>query len=218
MFNFSIKPKKKSKTVVSSSQNPKVLEVNLIKSEMPVDFEVGKNIGTLLFALVIAALFVAEVYLGLNWWSDYENVRMLAAETKFNQVSKEIKALKTESDQILAFKQRADLANTLLENHIYWTNFFNWLEKNTLSSVSYLGFQGDKSGVYSLDASAKTFRDISWQTRAMLESPAVISVHVNKGESERPTDSGGAEAEVENIKFNLDLVVDPNIFKNSAAN
>jgi len=74
--------------VVSSSQNPKVLEVNLIKSEMPVDFEVGKNIGTLLFALVIAALFVAEVYLGLNWWSDYENVRMLAAETKFNQVSK----------------------------------------------------------------------------------------------------------------------------------
>jgi len=92
------------------------------------------------------------------------------------------------------------------------------LEKNTLSSVSYLGFQGDKSGVYSLDASAKTFRDISWQTRAMLESPAVISVHVNKGESERPTDSGGAEAEVENIKLNLDLVVDPNIFKNSAAN
>lgn len=202
----------------SPSQNPKVLEVNLIKSEMQVDFDFSKNLGTLLFALIITALFITEIYLGLNWWSDYENARMLAAETKFNQVSKEIKALKTESDQILAFKQRADLANTLVENHIYWTNFFNWLEKNTLSSVNYLGFQGDKSGVYSLSASAKTFRDISWQTRAMLESPAVVSVHVNNGESERPTDSGGAEAEVEDIKFSLDLVVDPNIFKNLNAN
>jgi len=212
-MNFSLKSKKISRPKADSSQNPKVLEVNLIKDEMQVDFDFGKNIGTLMFALLISALFVVEIYLGLNWWSDYENTRVLATEKKFNQVSQEIKGLKTESEQILAFKQRADLANSLVVNHIYWTKFFDWLEKNTLSSVSYLGFEGTRNGSYSLNASAKTFRDISWQTRAMLENNAVVSVHINSGESERPTDEGQAEASVQDVKFNLELNIDPNLFK-----
>lgn len=219
MIDFRLKKKPKDKALkLDSSQNPKVLEVNLIKDEMQVDFDINKNIGTLLFSLLIAALFMAEVYLGLNWWSNYESARVEETETKFNQVSKEIKGLKGESEKILAFKQRADLVDSLVANHVYWTKFFNWLEKNTLSSVNYLGFEGDDSGVYSLQASAKTYRDLSWQTRAMLEDPSVISVNVAGGESERPKDEGRAEAEVEDITFTLDLTVDPALFKNSPAN
>lgn len=214
MINFNLKQKKKANLNLGNpAQNPKVLEVNLIKNEMQVDFDFGKNLGTLFFALLIAALFMTEIYLGLNWWSDYENSRVLATETKFNQVSQEIKSLKSESEKILAFKQRADLADSLVANHIYWTKFFNWLEKNTLSSVNYLGFDGDNSGQYSIEASAKTFRDLSWQTRAMLENPSVISVNVDSGESERPSDDGMAEAQVQDIKFSLNLTVDPNLFK-----
>ena len=196
----------------NAPQNPKVLEVNLIKDEIQVDFDWRQNFGTLLFSLFVAALFVAEIYVGLNWWSEYEEERVSAAEAKFNQVSKQIKEMRTESDEILAFKERSDLAQTLLDNHVYWTNFFNWLEKNTLSSVNYLAFSGGTDGAYQLEATTKTFRDISWQTRAMLADPSVLSAKVNSGSAERDESEDQASVS-EVVNFTLDLKVDPQLFK-----
>lgn len=193
------------------SLNPKVLEVNLIKDERQVVFDWQHNFGTLLFALFIAALFLVEVYVGLNWWANYEEDRALAMETKFSLVSKEIKDMRTESDEILAFKQRSDIAYQLLENHIYWTNFFNWLEKNTLSSVNYLAFSGGTDGEYQLEAATKTYRDISWQTRVMLQNPSVLDVRVDSGTSEKQ--EGEEKVEAETVNFMLDLKVDPQLFK-----
>lgn len=214
MLNFKLK---KNKTVAQrladSPQNPKVLEVNLIKNEIPIDFDFGKHLGTLLFSLLVAAIFIAEIYFGLNWWSDYENKRVLEAEVKFNQVSAEIKTMKSESDEILAFKQRLDLTEALLDNHIYWTNFFNWLEKNTISSVNYNSFTGGADGVYELGATAKTFRDVSWQTRALLEDPAVISVSVDSADTERTDAPGQEKNAVADVNFVLSLKVSPSLFK-----
>ena len=217
MFNFKLQlnHKKTNRSASNLSQNPKVLEVNLIKNEIPVDFEFAKHISTLIFSLAVTALFVAEIYFGMNWWSQYENERVLAAEAKFSQVSKEIKGMKSDSDQILAFKKRVDLADSLLVNHIYWTNFFNWLEKNTLSSVNYLSFSGKSDGVYELQATANSFRDISWQTRALLEDPAVLSVHVDSGSAARGNSKEDSTA-IEKVSFILSLEVDPKIFKAAA--
>ncbi|PKM87624.1 hypothetical protein CVU83_02800 [Candidatus Falkowbacteria bacterium HGW-Falkowbacteria-2] len=191
--------------------NPKVLEVNLIKDEKQVDFDWQHNFSTLLFSLFVAALFLVEIYVGLNWWANYEEERALAAEAKFNLVSKQIKEMRTESDEILAFKERADIAHQLLDNHVYWTNFFNWLEKNTLSSVNYHAFSGGTDGVYQLQASTKTYRDISWQTRAMLENPSILSARVDRGTTER--EEGEEKVESETVNFTLDLKVDPQLFR-----
>lgn len=193
------------------SMNPKVLEVNLIKDEKQVDFDWQHNFSTLLFSLFVAALFLVEIYVGLNWWANYEEERALAAEAKFNLVSKQIKEMRTESDEILAFKERADIAHQLLDNHVYWTNFFNWLEKNTLSSVNYHAFSGGTDGVYQLQASTKTYRDISWQTRAMLENPSILSARVDRGTTER--EEGEEKVESETVNFTLDLKVDPQLFR-----
>ena len=215
MFNLKTKKNKKAVTVNSeSSQNPKILEVNLIKNEMRVDFDWNQHLSTLLFSIMITALFVAEIYLGLNWWTEYENERVLASETKFNQVSSDIRALKTESDQILAFKERVDAANSLLDNHIYWTNFLNWLEKNTLSTVTYSGFSGQSDGVYELNATANAFREVSWQTRAFLADPSVLSVKVDSASMEAGDDET-EDAGMAKVKFSLNLEVDPQLFKAS---
>ncbi|MDP3836750.1 MAG: hypothetical protein Q8Q67_01480, partial [bacterium] len=195
------------------SMNPKVLEVNLIKDERQVSFDWQHNFSTLLFSLFVAALFLVEIYVGLNWWANYEEERALATEAKFSAISKEIKDMRTESDEILAFKQRSDIAHQLLNNHIYWTNFFNWLEKNTLSSVNFAGFSGGTDGVYQLAASTKTYRDISWQTRVMLQNPAVLSVRVDSGSSAKGEGEGKEKLEAETVNFTLDLKIDPQLFK-----
>lgn len=214
VFNLTKKNNKKnSKSSGNFAQNPKVLEVNLIKDESRVDFEINKKISNTLFVLVMVSLFVAEIYLGLNWWSDYETERVQLAENKFNQISKEIKSLRSESEQISILKKRIDSVEELLDNHVYWTSFFSWLEDNTLSSVNYLGFKGDSNGSYALKASTNNFRDISWQVRALLEDSAVLSVSVDSGKVERPDNEDSAQASAEEVQFELDFRVKPQVFK-----
>jgi len=214
VLNFKLKKNNKQKSG-GLAQNPKILEVNLIKDEMQVSFNLRKHFSTLLFALFVATLFVVEIYLGLNWWSAYEEERLAQAQTRFNTLSEEIRKMKTTSDQISAFKQRVELADALLSRHVYWTNFFNWLETNTLSSVSYQNFSGKNDGEYNLEASTDNFRDISWQTRLFLADPAVLSVRVDEGGGDRDLENPEANKETAKIEFNLQIKVDPSIFNDS---
>lgn len=212
MLNLKAKKNKKldEKSAKSSSQNPKILEVNLIKDEMRESFDFSKHGKTLLLSLFITALFVAEIYLGLNWWAQYEEDRLASLENRFNAVSAEIRGMREDSDKVLAFRQRAETIDILLDNHVYWSNFFDWLEKNTISSVRYYGFSGEDDGNYYLEASTSNFRDISWQARVFLADPAVISVSINEGSGERDVES--LEHNSDEIRFMIDLKIDPSIF------
>ena len=49
-------------------QNPKILEVNLIKEESPIVFDWNKNLMVAGFVIALAMLLLVEVYIGLNWW------------------------------------------------------------------------------------------------------------------------------------------------------
>lgn len=212
MLNFKSKKKQKLKAENSkdlSSQNPKILEVNLIKDEMREGFNLAKHGKTLLFALFVAALFLLEIYLGLNWWSTYEEKRLAETESLFNAISEEIRGMKEESDQIVAFRKRVELADSLLNRHVYWSNFFSWLEQNTLSSVRYEGFSGKNDGRYVLSASTKAFRDVSWQARLFLADPLVASVRIDQGGGERNLEDINNN---DNISFSVDLKIDPKIF------
>lgn len=213
MLNLKSKKFNKKNNSNSGSQNPKILEVDLIRGEMPATFDLKKHAATLFFALIISALFVAEIYLGLNWWSDYENDRLEESQKRFNTISEEIRQMKATSDEINSFKERVGLADSLLSNHIYWTNFFTWLESNTLSSVSYGGFSGTNDGEYELDASTKAFRDISWQTRLFLADPQTLSVSIDSGTDAKDPESLTEGDDAADISFSISLKVNPEIFK-----
>lgn len=223
MFNLKLQKNKEKGKSAYNSQNPKILEVDLIRGEMPVSFDLKRHAGTLILAILIAAIFVAEIYYGLNWWSEYENKRLDKSQQRFMAISEEIKQMNDQSKQINDFKERVGLADSLLSNHIYWTNFFNWLESNTLSSVNYQGFSGSIDGEYELEAMTKAFRDISWQSRVFLADPQVIAVSIDSA-----SDSGGPEEEADDgdnndqdlgdISFSVSLKVTPEIFEVDSLN
>lgn len=218
MLNFKSKKNKNPKSRKDKNlppQNPKILEVNLIKDEMRESFDLVKHGKTLLFALLVTSLFLLEVYLGLNWWSAYEEKRLMETETLFNALSQEIRDMKTESDQIVAFRQRVELADNLLGRHVYWSNFFTWLEQNTLSSVGYNGFAGGNNGEYVLNASTRAFRDVSWQARLFLADPAVISVDIGHGGNERDFENISSSEDGNDINFSIELKIDPKIFNST---
>lgn len=194
-------------------ENPKVLEVNLIKQESGSHFDWSRNLPRLIFSLFVAILFVAEIYWGLSWWEKKENERADALNAELNKVSQEIRLVKTQADEFLIFKDKAAVLPSLLQGHVYWTNFFTWLERHTLSSVSFADFSGDTGGQYVLNAQGRNFSDISYQTKAFLESPEVIKASVGAGNSSQIQDENGRVQADSSVSFSLELEVKPEIFK-----
>jgi hypothetical protein len=191
--------------------NPKVLEVNLVKDEVGVEFNWSKHLLSLFLVVFVAGLLVTEIYFGLDWWQKQEEDRTVTLNAEYQDTISKVKNISNNSKDFSVFKDKLTLTQQLADSHIYWTNFFNWLEKNTLNSVTYSGgFSGNVSGDYVLAATAKNFSDISWQVKAFKDNPMVESVSVDSGTL------GGAESKATStdgqVSFSIKLKVKPQIF------
>jgi hypothetical protein len=184
----------------------RVLEVNLVKGEIVKFFDWQRGILILLVAIFVSMAILSGAYWGISWWETNnqaeQNGRYLQ---QYYKLSKEINALNPQVDQILIFKAKLDQVNFLLERHIYWTNFFNFLEDNTLSNVYFSGFSGSLDGKYSLSATTDNFNAIDAQTKKLLASPFIKNAQVDSG-------SVGGEKGKPIITFGLSFSLDPKIF------
>lgn len=207
------KPKKgtKEETKKNILQNPKILEVNLIKDEVKISFDWNKNISILVVVLFIASFLVAEVYFGLDWWEKQEVIKAQTLENDIVKVNRDISKIKGTADEALSYKNKSIEVGRLLDNHIYWSSFFNWLEKNTLSTVKYDGFSGNADGIYSLNAKALSYAEVSWQVKAFLNDPLVKKVEVLSVNSSLTKDK--VKSADTGVNFSLSFELSPDIFK-----
>lgn len=213
-MNFFKKKLKKEINKNDSFINPEVLEVNLVKDEISLEFNWRKHLFSFFLTLFVAGLFVAEVYYGLDWWQKQEEEKTVALNSELQKITSQVKKINSNAKDFTSFKDKLLLTKQLADNHIYWTDFFNWLEKNTLNSVSYGGFSGSTDGKYNLTASAKTFADISWQVKAFKNDPFTNSATVDSGSSGRSEDVTVSSESP--ISFSIDLEVKPQIFYRQA--
>lgn len=206
-LNKIIKIKDNKKT--DTSRNPEVLGVNLVREESLVFFDWARHLLILILMLGVASLLIAEIYFGLVWWEKKEAISADKVRAEAIIVKEATEKLKQNAAAALSYKDRSTAFGQLLDNHIYWTNFFSWLEKNTLNSVKYEGFSGDTSGSYSLSARANDYAEASWQVKAFQSDPltekvGVLAVSAATKEKEALSSS---------VSFNLDLQVSPEMFK-----
>lgn len=209
---FSKKKKIKEGIKKNPLQNPRILEVNLIRDEVRIGFDWGRNISVLALVLFIAGLLIAEVYYGLNWWEQQENLKSQVLADEISKVNQEISQIKSKSDEALSYKDKSNELGRLLNEHIYWTTFFSWLEKTTLNTVSYGSFSGDTTGIYSFSAKALSYAEASWQVKAFSDSPLVKKVEVLGVTAASAKDNNQQEI-ANGVNFSMDLEVDPIIFR-----
>jgi hypothetical protein len=215
--------KKKDETEHSDSLN--ILDVDLIKGEKEKKLDWSKYIAFIFLTVVAASVLAFEVYWLIGWWEKQENKRTQEIEKNIKNIKEEISQLEAEYQTITELKIKADILEELLAHHPFWTNFFNWIERRTLSTVSWESFSADLSGSYSLNGEAKTFADISWQTRSFLDDKLVEAVNVNSGdgglrqetraipglfdEDDNPIMETYLES---SVTFSLDLEISPTLF------
>jgi hypothetical protein len=190
-------------------QNPKILEVNLIKDEAQVSFDWSRNFLFLALVLGLAFILVVELYMGLDWWAKQEETRLQALVTQTDQLNAATVKLRNEAAEAISYKNKSLIFGDLLGRHIYWSAFFSWLEKNTLSTVKYEGFQGDLSGQYEFKAKAPSYSEASWQASLLLQDPLVKKVTIREATAEFAV---GA-LDTDGVAFDLSLEINPDIFR-----
>ena len=219
--------KKKKEAADHALQNPKILEVNLIREETQKEFNWRRGSKVLGAALGVSLLIAAEFYFGLKWWQQDEEARLAATKADVDRVAQDVSDFRKKSAPLLFYRERTQEAGNLLVNHIYWTNFFSWLEKNTLSTVTFGGFTGKDDGVYVLSGVAGSYADVSWQAKVLRADPLtkkvdITTVNTSGGKSAedlaKEAAQGGKAAtststSTPSFSFELKLEVNPEIFK-----
>ena len=107
-------------------------------------------------------------------------------------MNKEIKSL---GEQII-------LVYNVLNKHIYWTNFFELLEKYTLEDVIYKGFAAGMGGEITIDAVGINFDSVAKQLKILEQSENFIT----------NVEISSAILSEEGVEFSITLSLDPNLF------
>jgi hypothetical protein len=199
-------------------ENPKLLETNLIKGELTAFFNWKKGVALLSIYIFAAGLIIAAIYGGLVFWGEKKKGAEIVISDKLDALNSKIKPLEEEAEKIIITQKRIAAAAGLLTGHIYWNNFFKFLEDNTLAEVYYLGgFSGDNKGEYSLSASANDFRSILEQVNLLRANEYVSDVSVNGGDVSVltiPGEDGKPESErvIQGVDFTLKIKIKPDLF------
>ncbi|MFA6551222.1 MAG: hypothetical protein WCV41_01690 [Patescibacteria group bacterium] len=188
-----------------------ILRTNLISDQDLVFFNWPKaikiNIVSIVASLlIIGASFIGVILLGRQAASPSDLDAKLAVKDQ------EQKSLESELEKLSGLRAKTAEIKNILSKHIYWTNFFNLMEKNTLTGIYYDDFEGDISGQYLLPAVASDFKILNAQIKTWQgEKNYVISAVAPKVEAKKS--SGGKEgAEQDVLAFEINLAVKPDIF------
>lgn len=219
--------KPKVKETAKIWENPKILETNLIKGEVSSFFNWEKGILILIFYLTGACILVGGSYAGLIMWEKKANPEKVVSN-RIEEMKKEIEPLEATAKKIAIFQGRLKLVGELLRDHIYWTNFFEFLEDGTMPNVTYKSISGNVEGAYTFLASAKNYRAMVDQVNFFRIKDYVKLVQVSEGkysdqkeqiEKDAKTavkKEEAASTEVkpaeESVNFDMKLEVDPEIF------
>lgn len=188
-------------------ENPDILETNLIKDEIVSFFDWRKGATNLLITCLFPCFIIGAIYGFLFFWGQQINLKNQDIINKINKTNQQIEELEAEVKDILFFNKKLNIAGQILDNHIYWTNFFEFLENYTLSDVFYDSFSGGINGDYILTAHAKDFWTIAQQIKIMRADNNVIMVSASSGQSSAEDGEEGS-----GVGFKLELSVKPDIF------
>lgn len=193
-------------------QSEPVLKTNLIKGEVVTFIDWKRNIKILFIYIFLSLFVLGMLFVGLLYWEIKTNQRETIIQGKINEMHSKILRMNTEVEVVDRFQRQMNLVTGLLGRHVYWTNFFAFLEKNTLAEIEYLGgFSGGTDGSYSFALESDSFEAISRQVQIFRGHEMVKNVTVLRG-TRRIAPGENEGMVIEKVAFNMVLALDPKIF------
>lgn len=160
------------------SKSSEEFDVNLI----PVGLRVDTS-GNVIWFKIILVLVVA--WLMVEAGNVYISRQVKAQDERKSALSLEIEKLRTEaqievdkSKEIKQFTKRLAQLAKLLDSHIYWSGFFDILERKTLPDVYFINLAADARGSVTLNGMAKDLVTVAQQVVALRKDPKIKEVSI----------------------------------------
>lgn len=185
----------------------RILETNLMRGELAAFFDWRSKIIILAASVLAPLAIVAAVYYGLALYQKNSQAENSALAQKFSELEQAVSREEGGFEEILAFQSRLKTVSEIFKQHLYWTNFFKFLEDNTIKEVYFTGFEGDTSGNYALDALTANYGGIAEQVKVFRDNKKIAAVSVNGGEL-----ASGDDKNQSLVKFILDFSLLKSIF------
>jgi len=195
------------KPIQKNEARQRIIETNLIQGELVTFFDWRSKIFALAGAILMPILVVAAVYYGLAFYQKSSQAKNLDQAKKFAELEQNIAKEESGIKEIYDFQAKLKMISKVFEQHIYWTNFFKFLEDNTIKDVYFADFEGDTGGNYTMNALAADYSGISEQVNAFKKSPKITAVEASGGEM-----VAGDDKKKFLVKFVLNFSVLKNIF------
>lgn len=201
---------KKTASTEKQQKNGDVLDMNLAEGEIIRYFSWKRAGFILISSVVLIIILILGIVKGLSMWGEKRIEQNETFSQKIEQIENQIEKNKSEAEALFIFKKKLELANKLMNKHVYWTNFFDYLEGNTLEKVFYTGFQGNINGEYSIPTKTDDYSVINSQVKQMREKEETKSVEVRRatqsGEKENTEEIAGNRVGLKiNLKVNKEL-------------
>ncbi|HBI97086.1 MAG: hypothetical protein US83_C0009G0015 [Candidatus Falkowbacteria bacterium GW2011_GWC2_38_22] len=195
---------------VKEVERPWTLKTNLIKEEVTTFVNWQKNIAFSILGLVFVVLLIggAYSYLVYKEYMAVKEEKALSAEIA--GLEEQISQAKKQAVEADVFQKKLKLASELLGKHVYWSEFFKFMEKNTLADTFYTGaFSGNVKSEFSFSVTTNSYQSVDDQLRVFRNDKMVLSAKADSASFSDAKDNVGTSK----ISYDLELSLSPEVFK-----
>ncbi len=169
----------------------------------------------LVLGAIILLIEVATLSGGYFLFRSYYDQRKFQFDN-LNQAVESIRSklatLAKDKDSAVAYQKKLSGFKSMLDQHLYWSLFFKFMEKNTMPEIYFTSVAAD-GGRVTMNGRAKRMGDIGKQVLVLSKFPELITQVSVKNiiliEKDTPT---GKTSE---MGFNLDLILSPTLIRDS---
>jgi Tfp pilus assembly protein PilN len=191
--------------------NDNGIDVNLMPKDIigsPIP-EFSKLFKGSLLTIIFSIILVSAALGGLLWYEYHVTSQANKLRDSITALDNELKGLDQQKTQALEAQKRLSVVRDLLDQHVYWSKFFGFLERHTINEVYYTNFSMNGRDRLVVSAVGKDYNSVAKQLVAFEEASEFIkNVRV---------DSASAVIEPETlaytgVEFNIHLEFQPGVF------
>ncbi|MFW0862607.1 MAG: PilN domain-containing protein [Candidatus Komeilibacteria bacterium] len=135
----------------------------------------NKLISMMSVWLIVTIIILVGIFTVISFYGLKVTEEGLALEVEIEELDKEIAKYSGDLNDAESWQLKLSAVDSLLRSHVYWTNFFDVLEKTTLPEVYYSGFTASLvNSDINLASYAKSFTTVAEQLIAYERFPEIF--------------------------------------------
>ena len=144
-----------------------MVRANLVREQRNLFFNWRSKILGMVFSSSLAALIVVVAYGALIIWERDKKQNNQYIFDNVLSVQKQITSEEARMAEVDDFNNRLLYVAYLLDNHVYWSNFFKLMENRTTPDTYFEVFSGDLKGSFTMPGVARDNRAMSLESRVL---------------------------------------------------